>query len=161
ADLAVWGGTAVAVFLGDANGNFSSSPVIHYFGSVAPAHNGLRVGEFDGDANLDLSLASSGEALGLKGDGHGDFTEQSPIFFGQQYAPDDGVSADFNGDHSSDLYLTMADASTRVLMGDGAAHFTDGGSVNVQVRVRAYPILQAADFDNNGSPDVVTVDSSG
>jgi autotransporter-associated beta strand protein len=160
ADLAVVGSDskAMAVFLGDGQGNFPGSPKIHNF-TFAPGFHTLTMGEFDGDTIPDLAVADN-RVVALEGDGAGGFAEQSP--FSLSAFPNDAVVADFDGNNSSDLFVATPSTTAQVLLSDGNNRFTDGGAVNARSRNQdSYPLLQAGDFTNDGKPDVVLVDSSG
>src|ERR1035438_28962 len=68
----------VSVFLGDGRGGFTNSPGSPFF--VAGFPYSIAAGDFNGDGNPDLVVASSqsGTVTVLLGDGSGGFTVGSP-----------------------------------------------------------------------------------
>jgi autotransporter-associated beta strand protein len=168
-DLAVLGVYgAVSIFLGDGQGAFpggASGPYGTF--AVAGGLNALHTGNFDGDNHLDVVVAGgvSGQAYVtiLKGDGTGAFVQQPATYLGSSGGVTDSLVADFDNDNKADLFVTISDGTTRVVLGDGKDGFTDGGSTTAHVAGQhgGYPSLLAGDFNNDSKPDVVLVDSNG
>jgi hypothetical protein len=63
------------------------------------------------------------------------------------------IWAELNGDDYSDLIVYSGSSSSTIYLNDGNNHFTNGGVV-------AGGILAAADFNNDGSTDLLTTGSS-
>jgi len=63
------------------------------------------------------------------------------------------IWAELNGDDYSDLIVYSGSSSSTIYLNDGNNHFTNGGVVSGG-------ILAAADFDNDGSADLLTTGNS-
>ena len=126
ADLAIVntivGTSTVTVLLGNGNGGFSGAN-----GSPFAAGSGaasLTTGDFNGDQNLDLAVSNFGgnNVTLLLGNGGGSFSASSlsPVSAGM--SPFFVVSADFNGDGTSDLAVAneLASGTLTVLLGTSA-----------------------------------------
>jgi VCBS repeat protein/IPT/TIG domain-containing protein/FG-GAP repeat protein len=86
----------VSILIGNGDGTFQ--PHVDFPGGASPG--GAVVGDFNGDAKLDLAVANYGGVSLLLGNGDGTF--QAPLSFSTESSP--GVAAgDFNGDGRLDL----------------------------------------------------------
>jgi len=156
---------AVSVLLGNGNGTFQTA---QSFASAGYLTNSVAVGDFNGDGNPDLVLASQcqdttcqkGGVSVLLGNGNGTFqTAQSYSSAGSQ--ADSVVATDLDGDGELDLVVSnlcqnTADCNNGVVSsllgrGDGtfraATPYSSGGQ-------NAYSVV-AGDFSGDGNTDVV------
>ena len=112
------------------------------------------VADFNGDAKPDVATTS---AL-LLGDGAGGFSLGDPPPVGAE--PRGLATADFNGDGKADLVVAndewCGDQDTRILLCDGAGHFTDAGAYPSFLEPGA---VMAGDLNGDGKQDVVTAES--
>ena len=156
---------AVSLLLGNGNGSFQAA---QSFASAGYLTNSVAVGDFNGDGNSDLVLASQcqdttcqkGGVSVLLGNGNGTFqTAQSYSSAGSQ--ADSVVITDLNGDGELDLVVSnlcqsTGDCNNGVVSsllgrGDGtfraATAYSSGGQ-------NAYSVV-AGDFSGDGNTDVV------
>jgi len=156
---------AVSVLLGNGNGTFQTA---QSFASAGYLTNSVAVGDFNGDGNPDLVLASQcqdttcqkGGVSVLLGNGNGTFqTAQSYSSAGSQ--ADSVVATDLDGDGELDLVVSnlcqnTGDCNNGVVSsllgrGDGtfrtATPYSSGGQ-------NAYSVV-AGDFSGDGNTDVV------
>jgi len=152
--------TALTVLLGNGNGRFRAPGPLMPVGEADDA----LVGEFTGDAHLDL-LAVPQDRPGvtlLAGDGTGRFASRSqPLGIGR-FARARAV-ADFNGDQHSDVVVDAPRESSapgagfgsnvHVLLGDGAGSFGEAPGSPVAL---AGPVMDLAvgEFNRDGHPDL-------
>jgi hypothetical protein len=111
----------------------------------------MAVADFNGDGNLDLATADSGEVTVFLGDGKGGFTGGLPIYsmrFATAIA-----TADLNGDGKPDLVVAH-DRALMVLLGNGNGSFAATKYGN---GYSAYGLV-LADFNGDGLPDVAVAD---
>jgi Bacterial Ig-like domain (group 3)/FG-GAP-like repeat len=161
---------AVSVLLGNGNGTFRAARV---YASAGYQTNSVAVGDFNGDGNPDLVLASqcqdntcqNGGVSVLLGNGDGTF--QGAQGYSSAGAQADGVAiTDLDGDGIVDLVVSnlcqISDCSTGAVSsllgrGDGtfrAAHASSSGGVS------SYSLV-AGDFNGDGDSDVVAASSDG
>jgi hypothetical protein len=150
----------LSVLLGDGKGHFVAAP-----GAACPAGkspNDIAVGDFNGDGNLDLVIANTEtpNLTVLLGDGKGGFkaSAKSPFVTASRPHVHGVAVGDFNGDGKLDV-VTDSWGNNQILMltGDGAGNLNGPGKI-FNVGKRPYERLRAADFDKDGTMDVVTTD---
>jgi len=150
--------SAVAIFLGDGKGNFSSNN--SYISNNPPTGlpTSVAVGDFNGDGYPDLAIANfdSGTIAIFTGKGDGSFNSPSTIPVG--FRSTSIAVGDFNGDGKLDLAVANADAaSITILTGNGDGTFTTGGNFGVGNR----PVSVAAkDVNGDGILDLVVANST-
>jgi len=141
----------ISVLLGRGDGTFQ--PAVNYnagFGSLSVA-----VGDFDGDGNLDLAVASFGssDVNVLRGDGDGTFN--AAVSYAAD-APTSVAVGDFNGDGKLDLVVAnivtnQGFGNVGVLLGNGDGTFQ--AAVDYGVGSNPYSVA-VGDFNSDGKPDL-------
>jgi hypothetical protein len=152
--------TALTVLLGKGNGRFRAPGPLLPVGEAGEA----LVGEFTGDAHLDLLVVPqvrTGITL-LAGDGAGRFTRRDQPFGFGRYARARAV-ADFNGDGHADVVVDAPRAASasgagfgsnlHVLLGDGAGSFGEAPGSPVAL---TGPLVDLAvgEFNHDGHADL-------
>ena len=152
--------TALTVLVGIGDGRFRAPGPLMPIGEAGEA----LVGEFTGDAHLDL-LAVPQDRPGitlLVGDGAGRFAGRDQPFGFGRFARARAV-ADFNGDRHADVVVDAPRegfapgagfaSNVHVLLGDGAGSFAEAPGSPVAL---AGPVmdLAAGEFNRDGHPDL-------
>ncbi|MBI1817927.1 MAG: VCBS repeat-containing protein [Deltaproteobacteria bacterium] len=155
-------GSRVLVFLGNRNifavGNCNAavqSSAVALASGAAPV--GIAVGDFDGNAILDLAVAESAGVVVLTNDGMGNFTAGSPIAAGA--VPKGLAVADIDGDGTQDI--AVADGfggSVQLLFGRASGGFDSLVTVNADGPIDTVAI---DDMNRDGRMDLVALDSTG
>jgi hypothetical protein len=159
-DLAVanQGDGTVSILLGDGTGNFTQTATLPTCGGCDPAS--VAVGDFNGDAKLDLAVAIP-DAVSIYiflGDGTGNFTPGATL-----YTPNNNPVSlkvgDFNGDGILDLavanffpYWPYA-GSVSVMLGDGTGNFTGVAMPGMGPGIGPSSVA-IGDFTGNGRLDI-------
>jgi hypothetical protein len=149
-DIAVSGGGAVSIWLGNGDGTFTltgSSPI-----PVGTGLTAIVAADFNGDGKLDLAVTdySSNAVLTLLGNGDGTFKAATSI---PVKAPWAMVAGDFNNDGKPDLATADGDNTVTLLLGNGDATFTPASSSPYPVGKGA-SVIAAADFNGDGKLDL-------
>jgi hypothetical protein len=153
----------VNILSGKGDGNFAevtTNPPI----SGVPLN--FATGDFNGDGKMDIAVTeNSGTIAILLGNGDGTFAAMGTVNSASGGSPSPIAVADFNGDGKLDIavvagaYLT-ANESVSILTGNGDgtfnSPFSSPGSTSTIVTW-----IQVADFNQDGTPDVVLADSAG
>jgi hypothetical protein len=152
--------TALTVLQGKGDGRFRAPGPLMRVGEAAEA----LVGEFTGDAHLDLLVVPqvrAGITL-LAGDGAGRFTSRDQAFAFGRYARARAV-ADLNGDRHADVVVdapregsapgTGFGSNLHVLLGDGAGSFREAPGSPVAL---TGPLMDLAvgEFNRDGHADL-------
>jgi FG-GAP-like repeat/Bacterial Ig-like domain (group 3)/Chitobiase/beta-hexosaminidase C-terminal domain len=153
--------SAVDILLGNGDGTFTAettNPPI----SRTPLN--LATGDFNGDGKTDLVVTEYGGTIAiLLGNGDGTFAASGSVNSASSGSPSPIAVADFNGDGNLDIAV-VAGVSTGesviVLTGNGDgtfnSPFSSPGTTSTSVTW-----VQVADFNQDGTADVVLADSSG
>jgi len=164
-DLAVIDGdnSTVDILFGNGNGTFTPE-------ATTPPISGIPLnfatGDFNGDGKMDLAVAENNGTIAiLLGNGDGTFAASGSVNSASGGSPSPIAVADFNGDGKLDIAVVAggyasANESVSVLTGNGDgtfnSPFSSPGSTSTIVTW-----IQVADFNQDGTPDVVLADSGG
>lgn len=156
-DLAVLDNNSgiVRIFRGNGDGTFGFLSMT----AVPGGGYGMTQADFDRDGHSDLAVtnyASMTFAV-LLGTGTGSFSTLGPFPAGND--PEFIASDDFNGDGRPDLVIAnSATDSVDVRLGHGNGRFAAPTTVYVGVGRRPYNLV-TGDFNEDGRPDIVTLNS--
>jgi hypothetical protein len=150
----------MAVFLNNGSGGFQ-------IGQQISAGSPFAVGDLNKDGKLDLVVvnvifsATSSPSYSLAiyaGAGNGTFAQTGPIYdVGSGDSVASAALADFNGDGSQDIALTVGNNAVVIMLGDGAGRFT-AAATTVPVDQRPSVVL-AGDFNHDGHQDIAVLSS--
>ena len=158
-----------SVFLGDGTGKFTEetgSPFALPSGVLNPV--AMVTGDFNGDGKADLAIVANNNATSTLGElqvllGQGDGTFASA---GTATTVGNGpvalATGDFDASGSLDVaVLNQTDASLTILLNHGDGTFAAGPVSPLSVGTGTQPTdLAVADFDGNGTPDIVVSNSA-
>jgi FG-GAP-like repeat len=141
----------VNVLLGNGDGTLQDESFFHYSGGWPRPALSVAIGDFAGEGNADLVVASDGVQV-LRGLGNGRFDE--PITHSANGAAHTAVAtADFNADGKLDAVTSDGDTGTvSLLLGNGDGTLTYAGAFGTGASPTAVAI---GDFNGDGRPDVV------
>jgi gliding motility-associated-like protein len=150
---------SVSIRLGDGLGGFTSPTVAEI--SVGNGPEGLVLGDFNGDGNIDLAAANNfGNDISIRlGNGLGGFTSPTVAEISVGSGPEGLVLADFNGDGNVDLAAANRlgnDVSIR--LGDGLGGFSSPSTPEIAVGVQPTR-LAIGDFNLDGNLDFAASNS--
>ena len=151
----------VDILLGDGDGTFTAettNPPI----SGTPLN--FATGDFNGDGKTDLAITQNNGTIAiLLGNGDGTFAASGSVNSASSGSPI--AVADFNGDGKLDIAVaagayTSPNESVNILTGNGDGTFNSPFS-SPGLTSTIVTWIQVADFNQDGTPDVVLADSSG
>jgi len=134
-----------------------AAPTNFFFGPEDGPES-VAVGDFNGDSQPDLAVASSNSSFVsiLLGDGAGDFS--GPTNFDAGTNPDSVALGDFNGDGKLDLAVANFNSNNvSILLGDGAGDFTGPTHFGAGTSPRSVAV---GDFNGDGKPDLAVANES-
>ncbi len=153
--------SAIDMLLGNGDGTFTSAAVP----SISVSPSGVAAGDFNADGKTDLAIADSysGTVTILLGNGDGTFTTAGTVNSGTQATQI--AAADFNLDGKLDLAVAAGGTggtseSVTILAGNGDGSFNSSPS-GQSAGSTSVTWIQVADFDQDGTPDVVLADANG
>ena len=114
--------------------------------------------DYDDDGRLDLVVTTEApdKIEFLRNLGAGTFGPPTALLTGNATSPEGLAVGDFDGDGDRDLVVAQFSAnSVRLVLNDGAGHFSLGASFPVGVEPS---IVVAADFSGDGRPDAAVND---
>lgn len=146
----------VTILLGNGDGTFQAAA------SQATGTNPVSVvvGDFNGDGNADLAVATSGNGFApqsgpitvLLGNGDGTFTA-APASPAPQGEPQSAVAGDFNGDGLPDLAVASWNGTLTVLLGNGDGTFAVSATSPIPTGANSDAIA-VGDFNGDGNLDL-------
>ena len=145
-----------ALLLGRIDGTFEVTST-----NTGVAFGGSPIADFDGDGHLDLFCMNSRTTdpwYGIqRGKGDGTFHPVSKVHLSSEYTYGPCArSADFNGDGIPDIVGGAFDHQIQVFIGVGDGTFREPVSYLEDISVGT---LAVADFDEDGSPDILIFQS--
>lgn len=150
------GDNSLGLVLGDGDGTFGLPAAIP---TTCSRPESVEAGFFDADANVDVAVAcfDSSEIAVLLGNGDGTFA--APVRYGLAGGANPYwiLAEDMDGDGELDL-VTANNGSFAVFPGNGDGTF---GAPTLVTSVSAFFGAVAADFDEDGRPDLALADFGG
>jgi hypothetical protein len=150
--------SVVDILLGNGDGTFTAETTNPPISGI-PSH--VATGDFNGDGKTDLAVAENAGTIAiLLGNGDGTFAASGSVNSGTSGPPI--AVADFNGDGKLDIAVPAGTGTNELLTvltgnGDGTFNSPFSGSPTST----SVTWIQVADFNQDGTPDVVLADSGG
>ncbi|MEQ1861133.1 MAG: Calx-beta domain-containing protein [Chthoniobacteraceae bacterium] len=144
--IAQKGSSKLLLHLGDGAGGFA------LVGTLLPKVKGVKgfvVGDFNGDGNSDLVLATKKAVVLLAGNGDGTF--DAPVAFASNKSSKSLLAADFNGDGRLDV-AALASKGVNVLLNNGSGFDTPLFTPALKTLT-----IVSGDFNEDGSTDLAIV----
>jgi hypothetical protein len=147
-DLAVDGGSTIAIYLGDGHGNLIYKSLVSTYGGNSP----LAIADFNQDGILDIYSAGWNTAQKWfeidtgRGDGTFNFGVGNDTGFFSEFP----AVGDFNGDGWPDLVISEFQTNSMEFFSGSSGGFSDGGSIPDGAEK---PI--AADMNRDGKLDIL------
>jgi len=152
-DLVLSGGATVQVLIGKGDGTFTKGQT----SSVPGTAESEVLGDFNHDGKTDLAVTSEGKTISVLL-GNGDGTFQKAVNYSGPTGAQSIVEADFNRDGNLDLAIVNPFQNTiNVFLGNADGTFQTPTTLTFNSPV----YLEAADFNNDGKPDLFVTGASG
>ncbi|CAF1053779.1 unnamed protein product [Adineta steineri] len=158
-DIAVtnYQGNTINIFLGFANGMFSS-PWIYSTGTFSSPLS-IKTGDFNNDNQLDIVVTNSwtGNIGIFFGYGNGTFKPQITYSTGSNSQPYDVAIGDFNNDNRSDIAVAnYQNNNVGIFLNYGDGSFSN--QITYSTGSNSGPrFIGVADFNNDSQPDIMVV----
>lgn len=162
-DLILQTDTGLSVRLNDGTGNLQANALVYTFSpdEAAIRLNSFVVADFNRDGFPDLALVTQYGISLYTGDGKGNLSPGQRTSIQITVPPLNLVTADFNGDGIPDIAFggLLSTGYVRVFLGTGTGDFQElKNAFTGTVPVPSVPVLQVADVNKDGKPDLILND---
>jgi hypothetical protein len=150
-DLAVVnsGDNNIYILLGNGDGAFTDGTPVS---TITPSsQTNFVTGDFNGDGNADLAIASGSQLEILLGKGDGTFI---PLATQSVPSPSQMVVSDFNKDGKADLAMVNGNGPS-VFLGNGDGTFFAAPAISLNCPSSSCDSVAVGDFNGDGKPDLV------
>ena len=147
------------VYINDGNGVFTDETLAR-LPAAMDYTNDILAADFDGDGDLDLFCANSGQNCLYRNNGSGFFTDVTVSQLPQSnVGAGNAVAADFDGDGDLDIACGAANGGNRLFVNDGAGTFSDETASRLPIHFEI-TTFTAGDFDGDGDLDLLAVNTN-